>query len=208
MECVLEVYARAYDPKYPVLCFDERPCFLIGDVIIPVPVEPGKVAKEDFMYEKLGSCAVLLAVEPLTGRRFVKVCEHRTAQEYAAFMQELEQAYAQADQITLVQDNLNTHHGGSFYKIAQPQQAHLLVSRFEWVYTPKHASWLNMVELEFSALSKQCLDRRIPTIEELRSEVLTWVQQRQRLQIRLHWQFSLQAARTKLQRHYQSARTY
>lgn len=208
MECVLEVYARPYDSHHPVLCFDERPCFLIGDGIVPIPVEPGKVAKEDFMYEKLGSCAVLLAVEPLTGRRFVKVCEHRTAQEYAAFMQELEQAYPQAVQITLVQDNLNTHHGGSFYKVVQPKEAYRLVNRFEWVYTPKHASWLNMTELEFSALSRQCLDRRIPTLDQLRSEVLAWVQERQCLGIRLHWQFSLESARTKLQRHYESAKTY
>lgn len=202
MELVLDVYARPYDPRRPVLCFDERPCFLIGDVIVPVPLEPGKVAKEDYTYEKLGSGCVLLAVEPLTGRRFVQVCERRTAVQYAEFMQRVEQAYPEAEQITLVQDNLNTHHGGSFYKVNTPQEAHRLVRRFEWVFTPKHASWLNMVELEFSAMSRQCLDRRIPSLEQLRDEVETWVAERDSLGVKLNWQFSVVTARSKLERHY------
>ena len=128
-----------YDERLPVLCFDEQPCFLIGDTLAPVPMEPGRVAKQDYEYERFGSGAVLLAVEPRTGRRFVKVCARRTAEEYTAFMQELERAYPEAVQITLVQDNLNTHHGGSFYKWMPPDQAHRLVGRFEWIYTPKHA---------------------------------------------------------------------
>lgn len=202
MEVVLDVYARPYDSRCPVLCFDERPCFLIGNVIAPVPLEPGEVAKEDYMYEKLGSCCVLFAVEPLTGRRFVQVCERRTAVEYAAFMQHIEQAYPKAEQITLVQDNLNTHHGGSFYKVNTPLEAHRLVRRFEWVYTPKHASWLNMAELEFSAMSRQCLDRRIPSVERLRDEVEAWVWERERLGVKLNWQFSVVTARSKLKRHY------
>lgn len=206
MERVLDVYARPYDSQRPVICFDERPCFLIGDVIVPVPPEPGQVAKEDFMYEKFGSCAVLVAVEPLTGRRWVRVCAQRTAQEYTAFMQEVERAYPEADQITLVQDNLNTHHGGSFYKFMDPAAAHHLVGRFEWVYTPKHASWLNMVELEFSAMSRQCLDRRIAAQDELRSEVETWIKAREAQQVILNWQFSVQAARSKFARHYQTIR--
>lgn len=206
MERVLDVYARPYDAKRPVLCFDERPCFLIGDVLCPVPVEPGKVAKEDYMYEKFGSCCVLFAVEPLSGRRFVQVCERRTALEYAAFMQQVEQAYPEAEQITLVQDNLNTHHGGSFYKVTTPAQAHRLVSRFEWIYTPKHASWLNMAELEFSALSRQCLNRRIASRERLSEEVSAWVEERARQAVKLTWQFSTETARTKLARHYDAVR--
>ena len=202
MERVLDVYARPYDPKRPVLCFDERPCFLIGDVLVPVPVEPGKLAKEDYMYEKFGSCVVLLAIEPLTGRRFVKVRSQRTAAEYTEFMREVEQAYPDAVQITLLQDNLNTHHGGSFYKFHSPEEAHRLVGRFEWVYTPKHASWLNMAEIEFSALSRQCLNRRIPTEEQLRVEVEPWAQEREHLGIRIEWQFSTETARTKLKRRY------
>lgn len=202
MEIVLDVYSRPYDPRRPVLCFDERPCFLIGDVLIPVPLEQGKVAKEDYMYEKFGSCCVLFAVEPLTGRRFVQVCERRTAVEYAAFVQHVEQAYPEAERITIVQDNLNTHHGGSFYKVNSPVEAHRLVRRFEWVFTPKHASWLNMAEIEFSAMSRQCLDRRLSTIDRLRDEVLAWVEERQHLSVKLNWQFSIETARSKFKRHY------
>lgn len=116
MERVLDIYMRPYDASNPVLCFDEQPCFLIGDKLAPVPMEPGKVAKQDYEYERFGSAVVLLAVEPRTGRRFVKVCERRTAKEYTEFMQELERAYPEARRITVIQDNLNTHHGGSFYK--------------------------------------------------------------------------------------------
>nr|WP_233218924.1 IS630 family transposase [Deinococcus arcticus] len=206
MERVLDVYARPYDERFPVLCFDEQPCFLIGDVLAPVPMEPGRVAKEDYEYLRFGSCALLLAVEPRTGRRFVKVCARRTAEEYTAFMQDLERAYPVAVQITLVQDNLNTHHGGSFYKWMNPQQAHQLVGRFEWIYTPKHASWLNMAELEFSALQRQCLNRRIASLERLRSEVEAWVAARERAGATLSWQFSTQVARRTLQPHYEAIR--
>lgn len=206
MERVLDVYARPYDAKRPVLNFDERPCFLIGDVICPVPVEPGKVAKEDYMYEKLGCCSVLFAVEPLTGRRFVEICERRTAAEYAAFKQKVIEAYPEAECVTFIEDNLNTHCGGSFYKVMTPEQAHQWVRRCEWVFTPKHASWLNMAEIEFSAMSRQCLNRRISSIETLRSEVETWVAERERLGIKLEWQFSVHTARTKLKRHYDNIR--
>ncbi|RJF69134.1 IS630 family transposase [Deinococcus cavernae] len=201
MERVLDVYALPYDERFPVLCFDEQPCFLIGDVMAPVPMEPGRVAKEDYEYRRFGSCAVLLAVEPKTGRRFAKVCAR---QEYTAFMEDLERAYPAAVQITLLQDNLNTHHGGSFYKFMAPQAAHRLVGRFESVYTPKHASWLNRAELEFSALQQQCLNRRIPTLEQLRSEVEAWVAARERAGVTLNGQFSTQVARRTLGRHYEA----
>ncbi|WP_168733505.1 transposase [Deinococcus sp. Arct2-2] len=158
------------------------------------------------MYEKCGSCGVLLAVEPLTGRRCVHVTTPRTAQEYSAFMTEVEAAYPEADQITLVQDNLNTHHGGSFSTFMTPEAAHRLVGRFEWVCTPKHASWLTMAELEFSALSRQCLNRRRPSEERLRAEVIPWVEQRDRAKVKLVWQFTVHAARTKFSRHYESVR--
>ena len=204
MERVLDVYMRPYDEQNPVLCFDEQPCFLIGDKLAPVPMEPGKVARQDYEYERFGSAVVLLAVEPLTGRRFVKVCARRTAEEYTEFMQELEWAYPQAARITLIQDNLNTHHGGSFYKVNTPEEAHRLVRRFEMIYTPKHASWLNMAEIEFSAMSRQCLDRRLPSIEQLREEVKTWVAERERLNVKPNWQFSVVTARSKFKRHYDS----
>ena len=166
MEQVLDVYARPYNVKRPVINFDERPCFLIGDVICPVPVEPGKSAKEDYQYAKMGCCSVFLAVEALTGRRFVEVCERRTALEYAAFKKRVIEAYPEAEVVTFIEDNLNTHCGGSFYKVMPPEEAHQVVRQCEWVFTPKHASWLNMAEIELSAMSRQCLDRRIPTIEK------------------------------------------
>ncbi|CAM3647576.1 IS630 family transposase [Deinococcus saxicola] len=206
MERVLDVYARPYDERFPVLCFDEQPCFLIGDAMAPVPMEPGRVAKQDDEYQRFGSCALLLAVEPRTGRRCAKVCARRTAEEYTAFMQDLERAYPEAVQITLVQDNLNTHHGGSFYKWMPPEQAHRLAGRFEWVFTPIHASWLNMAELEFSALQRQCLNRRIPSLQRLSSEVEAWVTARSRAGITLNWQFSTQVARRTLRSHYEAIR--
>lgn len=206
MERVLDVYMGPYDEQNPVLCFDEQPCFLIGDKLAPVPMEPGKVARQDDEYERFGSAVVLLAVEPLTGRRFVKVCARRTAQEYTAFMQQLEWAYPQAARITIIQDNLNTHHGGSFYKWLLPEAAHRLANRFEWIYTPKHASWLNMAELEFSARQRQCLKRRSATLERLRDEVESWVSARNAAGVKINWQFSTQDARRSFGRHYQAIR--
>jgi hypothetical protein len=207
MERVLHTYSLPYDAKRPVLCFDERPCFLIGDVLEPIPMSEGESKREDYQYSKHGSCCVLLAVEPLTGKRWVKVYERRTAQEYTDFMRYLEQQFPEAQQITVVQDNLNTHGAGSFYKHLEPQAAFDLARRFDWVFTPKHASWLNMAELEFSALSRQCLKRRIATQAKLEAEVLAWVGRRNQLQVRVDWQFSVGAARGKLQRHYKAIRT-
>jgi DDE superfamily endonuclease len=161
MERVLHTYSLPYNPKHPVVCFDERPCFLIGDVLQPIAMKEGQSKREDYQYEKHGSCAVLLAFEPHTGKRWVKVYAQRTAKEYTDFMQFLAKQFPNAEAITLVQDNLNTHQGGSFYKHLDPDTAFTLAQRFDWLYTPKHASWLNMAELEFSALSRQCLNRRI-----------------------------------------------
>lgn len=207
MERVLRVYSRPYNPAYPVICFDERPCFLIGDVLAPLPVEPGRVAREDYEYEKFGNCAVLMAVEPLTGRRWVEIGARRTAKEYAEFMRRVESDLPEAVKITLLQDNLNIHHGGSFYKWVSAEEALRLTERFEWVYTPKHASWLNMAEIEFSAMSRQCLNRRIPTVEKLSEEVKSWVEERNCLRIKLNWQFTVEDARLKMARHYGNIRT-
>lgn len=145
----------------------------------------------------------MMALEPLTGKRWVKVYAQRTAKEYTMFMEYLEQQFI-GKQITLVQDNLNTHCGGSFYKHLEPDQALVLKQRFDWVFTPKHASWLNMVELEFSALSRQCLDRRIASMRLLEVEVVEWVAERNRLGVRVEWQFSVEVAREKLGRHYKT----
>jgi transposase len=207
MEQVLHTYSLPYNPKRPVLCFDERPCFLIGDVLQPIPMRHGQSKREDYQYEKHGSCCVLLAFEPHTGQRWLKVYKQRTAKEYTHFMRYLAQQFPQAERISLVQDNLNTHHPGSFYRQLDPQKAFELAQRFTWTYTPKHASWLNMVELEFSALSRQCLNRRIASQAQLQKEVLAWAKARNKAHIKVSWQFSIEIARHKLQRHYKSVRT-
>ena len=202
MEKILWLYAQPYDPRYPVICFDERPCFLIGDQIAPLAMQSGRPRREHYTYEKLGSCALLAAIEPLTGRRLAQVHAHRTKQEYTTFCRALAAAWPQATQIRLVQDNLNTHNASAFYEHLPAEQAFALAQRFEFVYTPKSASWLNMIELEFSALARGCLDRRIPSLVQLEHEVLALVRERHDHRIKLHWQFSIQAARTKLASHY------
>ena len=206
MEKVLDLYALPYDPKRPVVCFDERPCFLIGDLVVPLAMQSKKPKREDYHYSKHGSCALLMAFEPLTGRRWAKVYARRTALEYTQFMQYLSAQLPEAEQIDLVQDNLNTHQGGSFYAHLPPEDAFALSKRFEMYFTPKNASWLNMIEIEFSALSKQCLDRRIPCQKQLEHEVLAWVETRNTKRTTVTWQFSIQTARNKLQRHYQKCR--
>jgi transposase len=205
MEDVLHQYQLPYDPRYPQLCFDERPCFLIEDVGALLPMSPGKAKRYHYEYKKNGSCCVFLAFEPHTGFRYVEVRERRTASDYAAFMQTLlARHYPQAESIRLVQDNLNTHTPGAFYEVLPPAEAFALAQKFESHYTPKKGSWLNMAEIEFAALSKQCLDRRIPDLERLRREVLTWTAQRNQEGKTVHWKFSQPDARQKLHRHYQN----
>jgi hypothetical protein len=198
MEQLLWLYALPYDPAYPVLCFDERPCFLIGEVVEPLALQSGQVRKEHYAYEKLGSCALLAAVEPLMGRRIAQVHQQRTRREYTLFMVQVANAYPAAEKIRIIQDNLNTHHPSSFYAHLPADEALALAQRFEFYYTPKSASWLNMIEIEFSALARQCLNRRIPTQERLGKEVLALVQERNDKQLRLNWQFSIASARNKL----------
>ena len=202
MEHILALYALPYDPAYPVVCFDERPCFLIGDRLTPVPMQPGKVRKQHYTYEKLGSCVLLAAIEPLTGRRLGQVHAQRTKREYTLFCQALAALYPDALKIRLVQDNLNTHNASAFYEHLPAAQAHALAQRFEVIYTPKTASWLNVIECEFAVITRLSLNRRIPTIEQLRIEVLALLDERSRKQITITWQFSLQAARSKLNTHY------
>lgn len=202
MEQILALYALSYDPAYPVVCYDERPCFLIGDRVDPLPLQSGQVAKEHYAYEKHGSCALLAAIEPSTGRRLAQVHQRRTKREYTRFCQALAQAYPEASKIRLVQDNLNTHHPGAFYDHLPADEALALANRFEFYYTPKSASWLNMIEIEFSALARLCLKRRIPTMEQLEAQILAIVADRDRKQIKINWQFSIQSARNKLNSRY------
>ena len=202
MEQILALYALPYDPAYPVVCYDERPCFLIGDRIEPIAMQTGQVHKEHYAYEKNGSCALLASIEPLTGNRLAQVHAHRTKKEYTLFCQALAAEYPDALKIRLVQDNLNTHDVSAFYENLPADEAQALAERFEFHFTPKSASWLNMIEIEFSALTRLCLDRRIPSQELLEREVLSLVAQRKADKIRITWQFSVQAARTKLNSHY------
>jgi hypothetical protein len=202
MEDVLDIYEQPYDPKHPVLCFDERPCQLIGDAIVPIPIKPGSPKKEHYEYIRNGTCCVFLAFEPLAGKRLICVKERRTMVDYADFMRLLADQYPEAETILLVQDNLNTHTAGSFYNALPPDDAFQLGRRFEYHYTPKKGSWLNMAEIELSALSKQCLDRRIADMKKLIDEVSAWEQERNAIGATVRWRFNKDNARVKLQRHY------
>jgi DDE superfamily endonuclease len=204
MERLLWLYSLPYDERYPVVCFDERPCFLIGEEVEPLSMQSGKVLREHYSYEKNGSCALLAAIEPLTGKRQATVYERRTKKEYALFLKALAAAYPEAVKIRLVQDNLNTHNASSFYEHFPAEEAFALSQRFEFYYTPKSASWLNMIEIEFSALVKQCLDRRIPSQEQLSEEIQAIIKERNDKGIKIHWQFSIEAARTKLNSAYRT----
>lgn len=203
MERLLWLYAQPHDPQHPVICFDERPCFLIGEQLAPLPLQAGQVGKEHYAYIKNGSCALLAAIEPLTGKRLAEVYPQRTMREYTAFCQAIVARWPEAKTIRLVQDNLNTHSMGAFYRHLPADQAFELAQKFEFYYTPKSASWLNMIEIEFSAIARQCLNRRIPTSDMLRSEVLALVQERDRQRIQIDWQFSISDARQKMRSHYQ-----
>jgi transposase len=204
MELILALYLRPYDPRRPVICFDERPCFLIGDKVEPLAMQRGQVRKEHYAYEKLGSCALLAAIEPLTGQRLAQVHRQRTKKEFTLFCQALSAAYPEASQIELVLDNLNTHNASAFYESLPAEEAFALAQRITFHYTPKAASWLNMIEIEFSALARLCLKRRIPTLQKLEQEILALVNERHTKRIKIHWQFSLDAARGKLNRHYRN----
>jgi hypothetical protein len=206
MERVLSIYARPYDPDYPVVCFDERPCQLISDVIEPIAPSPGRNKRIDYHYKREGTCSVLMGIEPLTGERHVLVKERRTKKEYTESMQKIAASYPSAKKIILVQDNLNTHSTSAFYESLSPEDAFALMNRFEMIYTPKKASWLNMVEIELSALSRQCLDRRIGSIETLTKETLSWAKERSDKKIKICWEFTNKDARMKLERHYNAIR--
>jgi len=207
LEHILHLYALPYDPHFPVVCFDERPCFLIGDTLLPRPMRKGEIEKQHYAYEKLGSCALLAAIEPRTGRRLGQVHQRRTKKEFTVFCQQLAAMYPDATTIRLVLDNLNTHNASSFYEHLRAEEAFALAQRFEFHYTPKGASWLNMIECEFSVISRQCLDRRIATSEHLRREVLALLNERDAKAIKIHWQFSIQTARSTFNRHYTRVNT-
>jgi hypothetical protein len=202
MEDILDLYEQPYDPKRPVICFDERPCQLIGDAIIPIPLRPGRPKKEHYEYVRNGTCCIFLAFEPRAGKRLIRVNKRRTKVDYANFMNMLAKHYPDAETILLVQDNLNTHTAGSFYEALSPDDAFELAKMFEYHYTPKKGSWLNMAEIELAALSKQCLDRRIADMNKLANEVSIWELERNAIGATVRWKFNKDNARAKLQKHY------
>ncbi len=203
MEHLLHLYSLLYDAQYPVVCIDERPCTLHANVIEPLPLTPGKPLRYDYEYERKGTCVLFVAVEPLTGFRIVEVSRQRKQTDYSRFMQQLAQHYKSAKRIQIVQDNLNTHQSGSFYKTVQPNEAFALARRFDFHYTPKKASWLNMAEIEINAIVRQCLKRRrIESLEMMAHEISQLVKERNKKKIKITWQFTTEHARDKLGRHY------
>jgi hypothetical protein len=199
MEDVLELYAEPYDPERPVACFDECSKELHGQVADPIPVAPGKPAKEDYEYVRNGTANLFVFVEPLAGTRHVTVTDRRTIPDFAAQMKYLcDDVYPDAAVIRVVLDNLNTHALGSLFATYPPDEAWRLARRLEFHYTPKHASWLNMAECELSVLSRQCLDRRIADRATLTAEVAAWQEPRNRAKVKIEWTFRVADARKKL----------
>jgi len=166
----LDVYKRPFDSKFPVVCMDESPKQLIGETKIPILATQGQLAKYDYEYKRCGVCNIFMVCEPLSGKRMVKITERKTKKDWSYFLEEIATQYENAEIITLVMDNLNTHTPGSFYETFEPNKAKALWDRFEFVYTPKHGSWLNMAEIELNVLTGQCLNRRIDNIEDVRKE--------------------------------------
>jgi DDE superfamily endonuclease len=203
MEDVLEVYQTPYDPQAPLICMDEQPVQLIKETRQPLPAVEGPPERYDYEYERNGTANIFLFTEPLRGQRFVRVRERKTAIDWATEVQYLlEVQYPEAGRLRLVCDQLNTHGIGSLYEAFPPEQARRLASRLEIHHTPKHGSWLNIAEIELSALTLQCLDRRIPEKETLINETTQWEERRNASQKGVDWQFSTQDARIKLKRLY------
>ncbi|GBC94274.1 hypothetical protein HRbin16_00055 [bacterium HR16] len=203
MEDVLDVYQRAYDPHRPVLCLDELPVQLVGEVFTPLPMERGKPKREDYEYKREGTASVFMVFEPLAGKRYLFVRSRRTACDWAEVMQQIaDELYPEAERIVMVMDNLNTHDVASLYKRFVPSEAWRLRQRFEIHHTPVHGSWLNVAEIELSVLVRQCLERRIGDIGALDREVQAWARLRNEACACVDWQFTTADARIKLKRLY------
>ena len=202
MEQVLDVYKRPYDRRFPVVCMDESPRQLIDEVKIPTPCAPGRPARQDYEYKRCGVCNVFMANEPLAGKRMTEVTERKTKLDWAVFMEQIAEKYPDAEKITLLMDNLNTHKAASFYEAFPPEKAKTLWDRFEFVYTPKHGSWLNMAEIELNVLIAQCLNRRIAEIQKVLSEVRAWELRMNNQEAKINWRVKTKEARIKLKRLY------
>lgn len=205
MEDVLDLYHEAYDPLRPVVCFDESNKQLITETRTPLPLQPGQRQRYDYEYERHGTCNIFMFFEPLAAWREVKVTDQRTMIDYAHCMKYLvDERYPQAEVIRVVQDNLNTHKPAALYETFPPQEAHRILQRLEFHYTPKHGSWLNMAEIELNVLNGQSLDRRIGDKETLIKEVAAWNIDRNQHATSVNWQFTTQDARIKLVKLYPS----
>lgn len=203
MEDILEVYQRPYDPQRPLVCLDETSKQLIAETRVPIAAKPGQPGRHDYEYRRNGTANLFMMFAPLEGWRHVKVTDRHTAADYAQVLKELSDTHFPGSaKIVLVQDNLNTHKPASLYEAFPPAEARRLVERFEWHYTPKHGSWLDMAESELGVLSSQCLDRRIPDQQVLKEEVEAWEADRNRKHAKADWQFTTADARVKLKRLY------
>lgn len=205
MEDVLQTYQRPYDPQFPVVYMDEASKQLIAEIAVPLPTKPGHAKRVDYAYERKGVCTQFVLCEPLRGWRHVQVTQRRTQRDWARCIRALVDVYCPAAaKIHLVLDNLNTHTGSSLYATFPPAEARRLLDRLEFHYTPKHASWLNMAEIELGVLNRQCLARRIDNAHTMSEEIAAWEAKRNADGVKLHWTFTITVARAKLRKLYPS----
>ena len=205
MERVLDVYKRPYNPENPVICMDESPKQLIEDGRASIPMKPGQEARVDYEYIRHGVVNIFMANEPLSGKRFTEVTEFKTKKDWALFVKRIaDEEYSDAKKITLVMDNFKTHVASAFYETFEPKEAKRIWDRFEFIYTPKHGSWLNMAEIELHVLNGQCLNRHISTIDIVQEEVDAWQSHRNNKNSKINWQFTTKDARVKLKKLYPS----
>jgi hypothetical protein len=205
MEDILDLYAESYDPARPLICFDELPYQLVAEKSLPLPLQPGKPARYDYEYRRMGTCNLFVFFQPLAGWRHVEVTKQRTKQDFAHCMKSLVDIhFPEAQQIRVVLDNLNTHTPAALYEVFEPAEARRIVRKLEFHFTPKHASWLNMAEIEISVLDRQCLDRRLPELVQVRSEASAWQNRRNQQRATVDWQFTNTKARSKLEYLYPS----
>lgn len=199
---ILDLYSEPYNPKQPVIGVDEKPKQLIADSRKPIPIQPGKSERYDYEYERKGKANIFMAVEPKGGKRFPKVTWQRTKPDFAKYMRELLRHYPHAEKLRVVCDNLNTHFKGSFYETFGKDEADRILSRFEFHYTPKHASWLDVAEIEIGVMDTQCTGRRIGDISALKNYVESWAKKRNKARCKIDWRFTKQMADKKLSKHY------